>query len=103
MHTAQRRTKEIGIRKVLGATVMNMVLLLSQEFISLVLIGFMLAAPIAYYLLQDWLNGFAYRIYIQWWMFAVTWLGVTVLALLMIGGHVLKVANRNPVDSLRNE
>ena len=103
MHAAQRRTKEIGIRKVLGATVANILLLLSREFIGMVLIGFLLSAPIAYYLLQDWLNSFAYRISIDWWMFALSWLGVTLLSLLMIGGHVLKATYSNPVDSLRDE
>ena len=82
MYAAQRRTKEIGIRKVLGATVASILLLLSREFISMVLVGFVLSAPLAYYLLQDWLNSFAYRISIQWWMFAIAWLGVTMLSLL---------------------
>ena len=103
MYTAQRRTKEIGIRKVLGATVVSILLLLSREFIIMVLMGFVLSAPIAYYLLQDWLNSFAYRISIQWWMFAVSWFGVTVLSLLMISGQVLKATYRNPIDSLRDE
>lgn len=103
MYTAQRRTKEIGIRKVLGATVASVLLLLSREFISMVLLGFVLSAPITYYLLQDWLNSFAYRISIQWWMFAIALLGVMTLSLLMISGHVLKAARNNPVDSLRDE
>ncbi len=103
MYSAQRRTKEIGIRKVLGATVTSILLLFSREFMSMVLIGFILSAPIAYYLLQDWLNGFAYRISIQWWMFAIAWVGVTLLSLLMISGHVLKSTYRNPIDSLRDE
>ena len=103
MYAAQRRTKEIGIRKVLGASVPGILLLLSREFLVLVLLGFVLSAPVAYYFLRDWLNTFAYRISIQWWMFAVSGVAVLLITLGIVGRQSLRAARSNPVDSLRNE
>jgi putative ABC transport system permease protein len=100
---AWRRTKEIGIRKVLGATTASVVSMLSREFLVLVLISFVLAAPVAFYFLRNWLNNYAYRIELAWWMFALTGLGAVVVAALTVGFQSLRAAQTNPVKSLRND
>jgi putative ABC transport system permease protein len=98
-----RRTKEIGIRKVLGASVSSVVRSLSKEFMRLVLIAFVLAAPIAYWLANEWLQDFAYRVSVSWWMFAVAG-GITVLiAFITVATLAIKAAEANPVLALRNE
>ncbi len=101
--SAERRTKEIGIRKVLGASIQNIVALLSQDFLKMVLIGFVIAIPIAWYAMHQWLQDFAYRIEIQWWMFALAGIAAVVIALVTISYQSIKAALANPVDSLRNE
>ncbi len=100
---AQQRTKEIGIRKVLGASVQWIVGMLSQDFLQMVLIGFVIATPIAWYMMNLWLEDFAYRIDIQWWMFAVGGLIAVLIAFFTISSQSIKAAVANPVDSLRNE
>ncbi|WP_134089730.1 ABC transporter permease [Olivibacter sp. XZL3] len=100
---AFQRSKEIGIRKVLGATISNIVTLLSKDFVKLVLIALLLAAPIAWWMMNKWLEDFAYRIDIKWWMFAIAGLGTVVIALLTVGYQAVKAALANPVESLRNE
>ncbi|MGB3588638.1 MAG: ABC transporter permease [Tunicatimonas sp.] len=102
-YTATRRTKEIGIRKVLGASVNSILVLLSQEYIKLIIIAFLIAMPIANYLFAEWLSSFAYRIDISWWVFAATGLLMLFIAWLSISIQTLKAARQNPVDSLRNE
>ena len=102
-YTARQRTQEIGIRKVLGASVPGILLLLSKDFMLLMLLGFVLSIPIANYFMQEWLTNFAHRICIQWWMFALSGLLVVLIALLSVGSQTLKAARRNPVDSLRYE
>jgi len=102
-HTAENRTKEIGIRKVLGASVQQIAGLLSREFLLLVGIAFILAAPLAWYATHQWLEGFAYRTAIHWWMFALTGLAAVVVALFTLGYQTISAASRNPVESLRSE
>lgn len=101
--TAERRTKEIGIRKVLGASVQNIVLLLSKEFVLLIVIAFVIATPIAWYAASRWLETFAYRIDIGWWVFALAGVLALVIALLTISFQSIRAAVHNPVESLRSE
>jgi putative ABC transport system permease protein len=101
--TAEQRTREIGIRKVLGAGTGNIVALLSKDFVRLVALAFLLAAPVAWIGMNKWLRDFAYRVTISWWIFALTALLVLVITLLTIGFRALRAASANPVDSLRNE
>ena len=100
--TAQR-TKEIGVRKVLGASASNIVLLLSKDFIKLVLIAFVIASPLAWFIMHNWLNVFAYRISISWELFAASGLIAIVIALATISFQAIKAAIANPVKSLRTE
>jgi putative ABC transport system permease protein len=101
--TAQQRTKEIGIRKVLGASVASVVGLLSRDFLKLVLIAIVIASPIAYYFMQKWLADFAYRIDMQWWMFAGAGMAAILIAFLTVGFQSVRAALANPVESLRSE
>ncbi|HXB36017.1 MAG TPA: ABC transporter permease [Puia sp.] len=100
--TAQR-TKEIGVRKVLGASVGNIVALLSKDFILLVLIAFLIASPIAYFIMHQWLRDFAYRINIEWWVFALAGALALAVALGTIGTQAIRAAAMNPAKSLRTE
>lgn len=99
----ERRTKEIGIRKVLGASVAGIVQLLSKDFVKLVLAAIVIASPLAWWIMHSWLQGFAYRIDIQWWMFAAAGLVAVLIAVLTVGAQAVKAAVANPVDSLRDE
>ncbi len=102
-HNVLQRTKEIGIRKVLGASVQNIVLLLSRDFIRLAAVSLLLAMPIAWYLMRQWLQNFEYRIEIRWWVFMLAG-GVFVgLAFLTVSFQSIKAAVANPIDSLRTE
>ena len=102
-YAAERRKKEIGIRKVLGASVENIVLLLSKDFVKLVLLALLIASPIAWYFMNDWLQDFAYRVNVGWWVFAIAGLAAVTIALLTVGFHALKAAMKNPVRNLRTE
>jgi putative ABC transport system permease protein len=101
--TIEQRTKEIGIRKVLGASISSINGLLSKDFLKLVLLSIFIASPIAWYVMHNWLQGFAYRISIQWWMFAGAGLLAVIVAVITISYHAIKAAIVNPVDSLRSE
>lgn len=100
---AETRTKEIGVRKVLGASVLNLWGLLSKDFVTLVVIAFFIASPIAYYFLHNWLQQYEYRTEISWWIFAVSGAGALVITLLTISFQSVKAALMNPVKSLRSE
>jgi putative ABC transport system permease protein len=98
-----QRTKEIGIRKVLGASGQNILFLLSKDFIKLILVALLLAIPLGWYVMHNWLQDFAYRINIAWWVFLVAGLGALLIALLTISLNALKAVTDNPVKSLRTE
>ena len=101
--TAFQRSKEIGIRKVLGAKVISIITLLSGDFVKLVLVAVVIASPIAWWVTTRWLEDFAYRITMQWWVFALGGLFACFIAVLTVGVQSLKTALSNPVDSLKNE
>ncbi|HUX61645.1 MAG TPA: FtsX-like permease family protein, partial [Ignavibacteriaceae bacterium] len=101
--TAERRTKEIGIRKALGASISNIILLLSKEFTKWVLIANVIAWPVAYYFMNNWLKDFAYRIHISLWTFILAGCLALIIALLTVTLHAIKAAMANPIKSLRYE
>jgi putative ABC transport system permease protein len=100
---AQQRVKEIGIRKVLGATTAGIVGLLSKDFLKLVVIALVIASPLAYFFMEKWLQDFAYRIDIQWSVFALAGIVSVVVAFLTVSFQSVKAALANPVKSLRSE
>ena len=100
---AEQRTKEVGIRKVLGASIINVIYLFSKEFMVLIAIGFAISAPIAWYFMNEWLQGYVYHIDLSWLVFIVGGLLSAIIAQLTVGFQAIKVAKTNPVDSLRNE
>jgi len=101
--TIEQRTKEIGIRKVLGASLVSINTLLSRDFLVLVVLSITIASPIAWWAMHKWLDGFAYRITISWWMFAVAGLAAIITAIVTVSYHAIKAGIANPVDSLRSE
>jgi ABC-type antimicrobial peptide transport system permease subunit len=100
---AVQRIKEVGIRKVLGATAGSIVYLFSREFIMLIVIAFAIAAPLAWYCIHQWLQDYAYRISISWWLFVAGGVVATVIALATISFQAIKAAMSNPVKSLRTD
>jgi putative ABC transport system permease protein len=102
-YTAAKRTKEIGVRKVLGSTMQNIVLLLSKDLLKPVLFGTAIAVPAAWLIIQKWLQGFAYRTDVHWWLFAGAAMVAVLIALITVSVQAIKAALANPVKSLRTE
>jgi ABC-type antimicrobial peptide transport system permease subunit len=100
---AMQRTKEVGIRKVLGASLTNIITLFSKEFILLIAIAFVIAAPIAYYVMHAWLENFAYQVNVGGWIFIVAIAVSFAIAAITIAYQAIKAAIANPVNSLRTE
>lgn len=102
-YTAIKRTREIGVRKVLGSSVENIVLLLSKDLLRPVLLGTIIAVPAGYFIMQKWLQGFAYRVPVHWWIFAVAAAIAILIALITVSLQAIKAAIANPIRSLRTE
>ena len=102
-YIAEQRTKEIGIRKVLGASVTNIVGMLSTDFVKLVMLAFVIATPIAWWFMNTWLQDFAFRIELNWWIFAATGLAALIIALITLSFQAIRAAIANPVKSLKTE
>ena len=100
---AEQRTKEIGVRKVLGASVFNVWKMLSKDFIGLVILSCIIAIPISYYLMNGWLESYTYSVGLSWWIFALAIIGAIIITLLTVSFQALKAAKSNPVNSLRTE
>ena len=102
-YLAERRTKEIGIRKVFGATVVQIVSLLSKDFIYLVTIALVIALPLAWYFMHQWLEDFTFRIELEWWLFALAAGLALAIAFLTVSLQSVRAALANPVEALKNE
>ncbi|MGE5943919.1 MAG: FtsX-like permease family protein, partial [Flavobacteriales bacterium] len=102
-YVAEQRTKEIGIRKVLGASIMTLWQMLSKEFIWLVFVSCFIAIPIAYYFMDKWLQNYAYRTNLSWWIFCIAGVGALFMTLLIVSFQTIKAAASNPIKSLRTE
>jgi putative ABC transport system permease protein len=98
-----QRTKEIGVRKVLGASVTSIVALLSKDFLKLVLVGIVIASPLAWWLMSQWLQEYAFKIEIEWWIFAIAGLLAIAIAFITVSFQSIKAALTNPVKSLKTE
>lgn len=98
-----QRTKEMGVRKVLGATISNIALLLGKDFLVLVIIAILLATPVSWWSINYWLHNFANRIDLTWWIFTFPAIMVMVIAIMTLAYHTLKAAHTNPVKSLKYE
>ncbi len=102
-YMAESRTKEVGVRKVLGASVLNVTLLLSKDFLKLVIVSFVIASPIAWLVMNKWLENYSYRIGIEWWVFALAGVVAVLIAIITVSYQAIKAAVVNPVKSLRTE
>ncbi|PIF02543.1 MAG: hypothetical protein CR987_01165, partial [Draconibacterium sp.] len=103
LQNTQNRIKEIGIRKINGATIKEVMLLLNKEFVWTVVIAFIIATPIAYYAMTKWLESFAYKTALSWWIFALAGVAALLIALLTVSWQSYRAASRNPVEALRYE
>ena len=101
--TADRRTKEIGIRKILGSSEWRIITLLSSDFTKMILVAIIIALPVSYLLAKNWLNDFAYRIDLEWWYFLSAGLVALLIAWFTVGLQTVKAARTNPVNNLRTE
>ena len=102
-YTAERRIKEIGIRKVLGASVSGLAGLLSKDFLQLVGVSCLVAFPVAWYIMHNWLQNYEYRVSIHWWIFAIAGVSAMLIALATVSFQAIKAALANTVKSLRSE
>ena len=102
-YTIKKRTKEIGLRKVNGASILNVMILLNKDFFRWVMIGFLIACPVTYYIMYKWLQNFAYKTELSWWIFALTGILTLGIALLTVSWQSWRAATRNPVEALRYE
>ena len=102
-YAAEQRTKEIGIRKVLGASVSNVIGMMSRDFIKLVVIAALVAFPVSWWVMHSWLQGYAYRVSITWWIFLAAGSIALVIALATVSIQAIKAATANPTKSLRTE
>ena len=103
MFSAEQRVKEFGVRKVMGASLSQLMALFASDFLKLIFAAFLLAAPLGWYLMAGWLSNFAYKIDISWWIFLVAGAGCMVMALITLSYEAFKTAVANPVKSLRSE
>ena len=103
IYTLEQRTKEIGIRKVSGASAWNILTLISQGYTKLILVAFVISAPLSYWMMQQWLQDFAFRVTPSWWIFLLAGLGTLAIAIVITGYHSIKAAQTNPVDVLKDE
>ena len=103
LFAAEQRVKEIGIRKVLGASVFNIWQLFSKDFVTVVLVATFIAIPIAYFVVHHWLEGYEYKAELLWWIFPATWIGILLITLTTVSVHAIKAALANPARSLRPE
>lgn len=103
IYITNTRTKEIGVRKVLGASVVQIVSLLSKDFVALVMVAFIITLPLAWWAMHNWLQNFVYRTSLSWWVFAVTGIGMLLIALFILSIRTIRSATANPVKSLRTE
>ncbi len=97
------KTKEIGIRKANGSTSLEILMLLIKEYTQWVVVAFLIACPIAYYIARDWLSNFAYRIELSWWIFVLAGLMALIIAILSVSWQTWKAATQNPVEALKYE
>jgi putative ABC transport system permease protein len=102
-YMAENRTKEMGVRKVLGAGVANIAILLSKDFLKLVILAFLIATPITWYAMTTWLQNYSYRVGVEWWVFAMTGILSVLIAVATVSYQAIKAALANPVKSLRTE
>jgi hypothetical protein len=103
IYTTNQRRKEIGVRKVLGASVRQIVLLLSKDFLQLILLGFVIATPLGWWAMHNWLQDFAYRTTLDWWIFAAGGSLMMIVAMVVLGARTIRSASANPAESLRTE
>ena len=103
IHNSNIRIKEIGIRKINGASMHNIIMMLNKDYIQWVAISFIIAFPLAWIIMNDWLQNFSEKVTLSWWMFVLTGILTLTIALFTVNGQILKVAKKNPADILRHD